>query len=84
MKFAIDHFILGSGKKALLDAISHRADGKVKGNVMLNGTPLTKKLFQQKCGYVTNNDTFVHGLTIQQTLHYNAIKVWRATVLINN
>lgn len=61
---------LGSGKRALLDVISRRADGATRGQVLLNGSPLSKALFQQRCGYVTQSCTFVPGLTVAQTLHY--------------
>lgn len=37
---------------------------------MLNGAPLTKNLFQQRCGYVTHQCDFIPGLTVSQTLHY--------------
>uniref|UniRef100_A0A1B0G2E0 ABC transporter domain-containing protein n=1 Tax=Glossina morsitans morsitans TaxID=37546 RepID=A0A1B0G2E0_GLOMM len=60
----------GSGKRALLDVISRRADGSTRGQVLLNGSPLTKALFQQRCGYVTQSCTFIPGLTVAQTLHY--------------
>ncbi|XP_055851987.1 ATP-binding cassette sub-family G member 5 [Episyrphus balteatus] len=62
----------GSGKRALLDVISRRAEGSTRGQVLLNGTPLSKGLFQQRCGYVTQSCTFIPGLTIAQTLHYTA------------
>ncbi|BFF92855.1 ATP-binding cassette sub-family G member 5 [Drosophila madeirensis] len=60
----------GSGKRALLDVISRRSDGATRGQVLLNGSPLSKALFQQRCGYVTQSCTFVPGLTVAQTLHY--------------
>lgn len=60
----------GSGKRALLDVISRRAEGATRGQVLLNGTPLTKGLFQQRCAYVTQNTDFVSGLTVSQTLQY--------------
>ncbi|XP_017848497.1 ATP-binding cassette sub-family G member 5 isoform X2 [Drosophila busckii] len=60
----------GSGKRALLDVIARRADGATRGQVLLNGAPLSKALFQQRCGYVTQSCTFVPGLTVAQTLHY--------------
>lgn len=41
-----------------------------RGSVLLNGAPLTKNLFQQRCGYVTNQNDFIPGLTVSQTLHY--------------
>lgn len=62
--------ITGSGKRALLDVISRRSEGSTRGQVLLNGSPLTKALFQQRCGYVTQSCTFIPGLTVAQTLHY--------------
>lgn len=41
-----------------------------RGSVLLNGAPLTKNLFQQRCGYVTHQCDFIPGLTVSQTLHY--------------
>lgn len=60
----------GSGKKALLDVIACRAENSTRGQVLLNGSTLTKSIFQQKCGYVTHSVDFIHGLTVSQTLHY--------------
>lgn len=60
----------GSGKRALLDVIAKRADGRGRGSVLLNGAPLTKNLFQQRCAYVTHQVDFIPGLTVSQTLHY--------------
>lgn len=79
----------GSGKRALLDVISRRGEGRGKnknfeeeikikkkfffvgrGSVLLNGAPLTKNLFQQRCAYVTHQYDFIPGLTVSQTLHY--------------
>lgn len=67
----IDVFkFLGSGKRALLDVIARRAEGRGRGSVLLNGAPLTKNLFQQRCAYVTHQCEFIPGLTVSQTLHY--------------
>jgi ABC-type cobalamin/Fe3+-siderophores transport system ATPase subunit len=60
----------GSGKRALLDVISKRNEGSTRGQVLLNGASLTKKLFQQRCGYVTHSCDFIPGLSVSQTLHY--------------
>lgn len=43
----------GSGKRALLDVIAKRAEGRGRGTVLLNGAPLSKNLFHQRCAYVT-------------------------------
>lgn len=60
----------GSGKKALLDVIACRAANTTRGQVLLNGSTLTKSMFQHKCGYVTHAMEFIHGLTVSQTLYY--------------
>lgn len=38
----------GSGKKALLDVIACRATNATRGQVLLNGSTLTKSIYQQK------------------------------------
>lgn len=68
--YVMKSLYLGSGKKALLDVISRRGEGSTRGQVFLNGAPLTKSLFQQRCGYVTHSTDFIPGLTVSQTLHY--------------
>lgn len=60
----------GSGKRALLDVIARRSEGSSRGQVLLNGSPVTKSLFQQRCGYVTHSCDFIPGLTVAQTLNY--------------
>lgn len=65
----------GSGKKALLDVISRRVQGPTRGQILLNGAPMSLSLFQQRCGYVTHKCDMLPGLTVQQTLQYTATKV---------
>lgn len=77
-RFILLKLIAGSGKRALLDVIARRADGTTRGQVLLNGSPLTKALFQQRCGYVTQSCTFIPGLTVAQTLHYTPTIVSRS------
>lgn len=60
----------GSGKKALLDVIACRAADTTRGQVLLNGSTLSKSMFQHRCGYVTHAIDFIYGLTVSQTLHY--------------
>lgn len=66
---------LGSGKKALLDVISRRVQGPVRGQVLLNGQPMSVCLFQQRCGYVTHKCDLIEGLTVEQTLYYTPTRV---------
>ncbi|XP_069674885.1 ATP-binding cassette sub-family G member 5 isoform X1 [Periplaneta americana] len=62
----------GSGKRALLEVISRRAQGPTRGQILLNGAPMSLRLFQQNCGYVTHKCDLLPGLTVEQTLHYAA------------
>lgn len=54
----------------MLDVIARRAEDASRGQVHLNGAPLTKAMFQQRCGYVVHSCDFIAGLTVSQTLHY--------------
>jgi ATP-binding cassette, subfamily G (WHITE), member 5 (sterolin 1) len=64
--------ISGSGKRALLDVISGRAQGSTRGQVLLNGAPLSSSDFK-KCGaYVGKRNDLLSGLSTEQTLLYAA------------
>ncbi|KAJ8944045.1 hypothetical protein NQ318_016243 [Aromia moschata] len=65
----------GSGKKALLDVISRRAQGPIRGQILLNNQPMSLCLFQQRCGYVTHKCDLIPGLTVEQTLFYTPTKL---------
>ena len=65
--------IVGSGKRALLEVISRRAQGPTRGQILLNGVPMSMRLFQESCGYVTQKCDLLPGLTVSQTLHYAAM-----------
>ena len=67
------HKIAGSGKRALLEVISRRAQGPTRGQIMLNGVPMSMRLFQESCGYVTQKCDLLSGLSVSQTLHYAAM-----------
>ena len=62
----------GSGKRALLEVISRRAQGPTRGNIALNGVPMSMRLFQESCGYVTQKCDLVCGLSVEATLMYAA------------
>ncbi|XP_067006823.1 ATP-binding cassette sub-family G member 5 [Anabrus simplex] len=62
----------GSGKRALLEVISRRAQGPTRGQIQLNGAPMSLRLFQQSCGYVTHKCDLLPGLSVEQTLYYAA------------
>ena len=63
----------GSGKRALLEVISRRAQGPTRGQILLNGVPMSMRLFQESCGYVTQKCDLLPGLNVRQTLHYAAM-----------
>ena len=65
----------GSGKKALIDIIGHRmssGSGATKGQILLNDVPLTLRLFQEQCGFVSKRCDFISGLTVRQMLYYTS------------
>ncbi|XP_064091004.1 ATP-binding cassette sub-family G member 5-like [Macrobrachium nipponense] len=62
----------GSGKRALLEVISRRAQGPTRGQILLNHVPMSLRLFQDSCGYVTHKTQLLEGLTTKQTLEYAA------------
>ena len=51
----------GSGKRALLEVISRRAQGPTRGNIALNGVPMSMRLFQVVLQYkqTTSNQIWV-------------------------
>ncbi|KAF4523910.1 hypothetical protein B566_EDAN013623 [Ephemera danica] len=55
----------GSGKRALLDVISGRAHGATRGQVLLNGAPLTARAFQRCGAYVSR---YVRWARVKQVL----------------
>ncbi|RWS15547.1 ABC transporter sub-family G-like protein 12 [Dinothrombium tinctorium] len=62
----------GSGKRALIDVIAHRISeqGSTKGQILLNDVPLTLRLFQEQCGFVSKRTQLIYGLTVRQMLYY--------------
>lgn len=62
----------GSGKRALLEVISRRSHGPTRGQVLLDGTPMTINLFQRTCGYVSHHTELIPTLSVEQTIHYAA------------
>lgn len=65
----------GSGKKALLDVISRRIQGPIRGQILLNSQPMSLNLFQQRCGYVTHKCNLIPGVTVEQILYYTPTKL---------
>uniref|UniRef100_A0A1B6C953 ABC transporter domain-containing protein n=1 Tax=Clastoptera arizonana TaxID=38151 RepID=A0A1B6C953_9HEMI len=62
----------GSGKRALLEVIARRSRGPTRGQIILDGSPMTLSLFQNSCGYVNHRTDLLPSLNVEQTLHYAA------------
>uniref|UniRef100_A0A2P2I991 ATP-binding cassette sub-family G member 5-like n=3 Tax=Hirondellea gigas TaxID=1518452 RepID=A0A2P2I991_9CRUS len=62
----------GSGKRALLEVISRRAQGPTRGQILLRKLPMSLRLFQESCGYVSHTTQLHEALTARQTLTYAA------------
>lgn len=62
----------GSGKRALLEVISRRSRGPTRGQILLDGSPMTLSLYQNNCGYVSHRTDLIPSLNVEQTLHYAA------------
>ncbi|CAJ1988917.1 ATP-binding cassette protein subfamily G - member 5 / LABCG5 [Leishmania donovani] len=68
----------GAGKTTLLDLLSARAkSGEVSGTIALNGTPITTTgsraaQYRNIIGYVSQEDTLLPSLTVEQTILYAA------------
>ncbi|NXW83715.1 ABCG5 protein, partial [Alopecoenas beccarii] len=65
----------GSGKTTLLDAISGRLGQKNNffGEVYVNGRQLKKEQFRDCFSYVSQSDTLLTFLTVQESLTYTAL-----------
>ncbi|KAK3083673.1 hypothetical protein FSP39_001247 [Pinctada imbricata] len=61
----------GSGKTTLLNVIAGRIP-ITRGEVTLNGKPMTKAL-RRRVAYVLQNDIFLSNLTLYETLYFTAM-----------
>uniref|UniRef100_A0A914C1T2 ABC transporter domain-containing protein n=1 Tax=Acrobeloides nanus TaxID=290746 RepID=A0A914C1T2_9BILA len=64
--------VLGCGKTTLLNILSHRIEGRIGGDILLNGQPLNKKRFNDLCEFVDMEVRLMPHLTIQELLIYHA------------
>ncbi|XP_069118986.1 ATP-binding cassette sub-family G member 5-like [Argopecten irradians] len=62
----------GAGKSSLLDVLSSRVDGKVKGTVIYNGQRCTENNVRGNIAYVIQYDRLLPNLTVRETLTYAA------------
>jgi ATP-binding cassette, subfamily G (WHITE), member 2 len=68
-------FFSGSGKTSLLNVLAQRVserDGKVTGDILLNGKPVQSKNFKRVSGYVMQDDIMLSFLTVRETLSFTA------------
>ncbi|CAD5215281.1 unnamed protein product [Bursaphelenchus xylophilus] len=72
----------GSGKSTLLQVISHRVDGKVTGDIKLNGELLTESNFTKLCKFVNFNIDLLPYLSVEQTIKYHAQICLSCTVAV--
>lgn len=63
----------GSGKTTLLNLLAQRVkEGKITGDVLLNGRPVPKKPFKTISAYVQQDDLLFANLTVKETLDFTA------------
>lgn len=55
-----------------MDVIARRAQGPTRGQILLNGVPMSMRLFQDSCAYVTRKCHLLEDLTTKQTLYFAA------------
>jgi len=52
--------------------IARRAQGPTRGQILLNGVPMSMRLFQDSCAYIGRKCHLLDGLNVKQTLFYAA------------
>jgi len=63
----------GAGKTTLLNVLARRVDtGVVSGSTSVNGYPL-RKSFQQRTGYVQQQDVHIAESTVREALRFSAL-----------
>ena len=63
-------FVVGSGKRALFEVISRRAQGPTRGQILLNGVPMSMRLFQVSYNVDLHSDQYlVVTIKIVKWLH---------------
>eukprot|EP00658_Telonema_sp_P-2_P078338 TRINITY_DN7309_c0_g1_i3.p1 TRINITY_DN7309_c0_g1~~TRINITY_DN7309_c0_g1_i3.p1 ORF type:complete len:578 (-),score=125.25 TRINITY_DN7309_c0_g1_i3:227-1960(-) len=61
----------GCGKSSLLNALSGRFDGELRGELLFNGQPGSSAM-KRKMAYVTQDDVLPRVLTVREILMYHA------------
>lgn len=65
----------GSGKTTLLNVLTRRAatsKNKPEGDVLINGSVLSRHVFQKLTSFVEQDDTLIGSLTVYETLDFAA------------
>lgn len=64
----------GAGKTTLLEILAGKMpQGKVSGQVLVNGQPIDPTRFKRLSGYVPQEDALFGSLTVEETLMYSAL-----------
>uniref|UniRef100_A0A146KYL8 Protein scarlet n=2 Tax=Lygus hesperus TaxID=30085 RepID=A0A146KYL8_LYGHE len=62
----------GSGKTTLLTAIGQRNSGDIRGEILLNGRPVTKDMMIKMSCFVPQKDLAIKSLTVMEHLRFMA------------
>lgn len=65
----------GSGKTTLLNVLARRAAtsrSKTEGDVLINGSVVSRHVFQKLTSFVEQDDTLIGSLTVYETLDFAA------------
>jgi ABC-type multidrug transport system ATPase subunit len=62
----------GSGKTTLLNVLARRSTKakSIEGSILVNGRPLTKSEFRQASCLVNQEEVFIGGLSVYETLSF--------------
>lgn len=60
---------------------SSNSTSTTRGQILLNDVPLTLRLFQEQCGFVSRRSQLIDGLTVRQTLTYMARMTIRQPII---
>ncbi|KAK9460334.1 uncharacterized protein V1516DRAFT_676352 [Lipomyces oligophaga] len=64
----------GAGKTSLLDILAHKnKDGKVGGEILVNGYKVTENQFKSMIGFVDQEDALMSTLTVYETILNSAL-----------
>jgi len=63
----------GAGKSTLLDVLARRkTEGKVKGEILVNGKPVNDIAFAHQMGYVEQQNLHIMTVTVREAIEFSA------------